>query len=268
MTSSIKPKQPADFFLFMGQSNMAVRGIVSSRFPQPAPLCIPGAGYEFRAVSDPTRLYPLSEPFGANENRPEGIWEPGRKSGSLATAFVNAYYTEAHISVIGLSASKGGSAIREWQPGTPFFKDTRRRLQDAFSFFTREEIPLGRKYLLWCQGETDGQFGTNPAEYEQLFLSMWQALSEEGLEHCFLIPIGCYNAQAAPNAPVQDYTPIREAQKHLASSCTFVTNVSDKFAEMLPRGLMQDTYHYFQQAYNEVGTEAGSNAARYRTGLL
>ena len=39
--------------------------------------------------------------------------------------------------------------------------------------------------------------------------------------------------------------------------------VSAKFAEMLERGLMQDTYHYYQQAYNEVGDDAGSRTADF-----
>ena len=59
--SSSLPAGPADLFLFMGQSNMAGRGVTCSRFPQSAPACLPGAGWEFRAVSDPNRLYPAAE---------------------------------------------------------------------------------------------------------------------------------------------------------------------------------------------------------------
>ena len=65
--------EKADVFLFLGQSNMAGRGETCARFPQAAPAVIPGAGYEFRAVSDPERLYPLVEPFGATEDNPQGI---------------------------------------------------------------------------------------------------------------------------------------------------------------------------------------------------
>lgn len=61
-----------DFFL-LGQSNMAGRGITCEKWPQPAPALLSGAGYEFRAVSDPDRLYPIQEPFGVGENRPDGI---------------------------------------------------------------------------------------------------------------------------------------------------------------------------------------------------
>lgn len=52
-----------DLFLFAGQSNMAGRGIACTQFPEGAPDLISGAGAEFRAISDPTRLYPIAEPL-------------------------------------------------------------------------------------------------------------------------------------------------------------------------------------------------------------
>ena len=80
-----------DFFLFAGQSNMAGRGISCPQFPEAAPALISGAGVEFRAISDPSALFSGCEPFGSAENTPYGIHEPGMKTGSLVTSFVNAY---------------------------------------------------------------------------------------------------------------------------------------------------------------------------------
>lgn len=63
----IEPKtgnhQAVDLIMFMGQSNMAGRGTAEE-----APLVPEGVAYEFRAISDPARLYPLAEPFGVREN--------------------------------------------------------------------------------------------------------------------------------------------------------------------------------------------------------
>ena len=87
-----------DLFLFAGQSNMAGRGIACTQFPEGAPDLISGAGAEFRAISDPTRLYPIEEPFGALENNPTGIFEPGMKTGSLVTSFVNTYFQKDRCS--------------------------------------------------------------------------------------------------------------------------------------------------------------------------
>ena len=67
----------ADILLFMGQSNMAGRGDYRL-----APEVLPGAAYEYRAVTEPDTLVPLTEPFGVNENREGGVFEPGMKTGS------------------------------------------------------------------------------------------------------------------------------------------------------------------------------------------
>ena len=56
-----------DLVMFMGQSNMAGRGTASE-----APVVPKGYGYEFRAISDPTKLYDIVEPFGVNENNANG----------------------------------------------------------------------------------------------------------------------------------------------------------------------------------------------------
>lgn len=47
-----------DVILFAGQSNMSGVGDASL-----APAVPEGVGYEFRAITDPTRLYPLAEPL-------------------------------------------------------------------------------------------------------------------------------------------------------------------------------------------------------------
>ena len=60
-----------------------------------------------------------------------------------------------------------------------------------------------------------------------------------------------------------DYSGIINIQDEIAKTNENVVMVSTSFAKMKERGLMKDAFHYFQQAYNEVGTEAGINAAAY-----
>ena len=107
----IKNSKTVDLFLFMGQSNMAGRGIVSEKWAQPAPQIMEGAGYEYRAISAPDKLYPLTEPFGRQENAEDGINDGNMKTGSLVTAFVNACYQKTGVPIVGVSASKGGSSF-------------------------------------------------------------------------------------------------------------------------------------------------------------
>nr|MCR5602177.1 hypothetical protein [Lachnospiraceae bacterium] len=100
-----------DLIMFMGQSNMSGTGGNA----QYAPRVPGGYGYEFRAISDPTRLYPIEEPFGINENVPGAIEDlPIAKRGSMVSAFVNRYYELTGVPVVAVSASSGGRDTGFW----------------------------------------------------------------------------------------------------------------------------------------------------------
>lgn len=251
-----------DLFLFAGQSNMAGRGITSGRWPQTAPALTPGAGYEYRAVSDPAQLHEVKEPFGVNENNPDGIYEPGRKTGSMVTAFINAYYAETGIPVIGVSASRGGSAIGEWQGNRDYLSDALMRLERAENYLREQKTAVRRRCMLWCQGETDGDLGTSGEAYKAGFANMLSQLRKKGIEICFLITIGEYNGNRG-----FDYSQIRQAQLELAEEVPDVKLVCDDFHTMRARGLMKDEFHYYQQAYNEVGAAAGRAAGAFMKGM-
>lgn len=246
-----------DLFMFMGQSNMAGRGVCSSKWPEPAPQLIKGAGYEYRAISSPNQLYPISEPFGVNENNPNGIYED-LKTGSLVTSFTNAYYTVTNTPIIGISASKGGSCIQEWTKGSSFLQDALARMKAAKHFLNQENYKIRHQFLLWCQGETDGDLGTSKEAYKTTFYNMLEPMMQQGIELCFLIRIGHYNGSGG-----QDYSEIMEAQEELAKENKKIIIVSRSFAEMKAKGLMKDEFHYFQAGYNIVGTEAGTNTGNY-----
>lgn len=250
-------RKQIDLFMFMGQSNMAGRGISSQEWPETPPVLMPGAGYEFRAISDPTRLYPIVEPFGRRENNPQGISE-NLKTGSLATAFCNAYYETTGIAVVGVSASKGGSSIAQWQPGSALLMDAVGRLKRAEKYLCSSGYLIRHRFMLWCQGETDGDLGMTGIEYKTSFDCMFKEMKRYGIEICFMIQIGHYNGTGP-----QDYSEIMQAQEQIAAENKDVVMVSRSFAQMKERGLMKDEFHYFQAAYNIVGAEAGKNAGGY-----
>lgn len=252
------PTPSVDLMLFAGQSNLAGRGVTSPRWPQEAPSALPGAGWEYRAISRPGALSPLEEPFGRWENRPGAIDDGSKKTGSLVVSFVNAYYSRTGTPIVGVSASEGGTSLSQWQPGGAFWEDLCARWQSAQDYLSQAGTPIRHRFLVWCQGETDGDNGMSSADYQRLFARFWAALQARGLEACFLIQIGCYNGSKG-----YDYAPIRQAQKAVAQTLPRVELVSQAFQTMQARGLMKDEFHYFQAAYNEVGTLAGDNAGRY-----
>lgn len=245
--------QTVDLILFMGQSNMAGRGTAAQ-----APKVEPGRGYEFRAVSDPSGLYGIEEPFGAAENNPDGVHE-GLKSGSLVSAFVNAYYEETNTPIVGVSCSKGGSRIREWQPGTAYLTDALNRYRRAVNWLTENGYEIRHRFLAWCQGESDGDDQTPVDEYLKLFTNMFAELQRNGVETCFLIRIGHYRED-------DRYDYLIEFQTEMSGLVPDVVLVSQAFAGL--RGEMKDVFHYKQEAYNQAGTEAGKNAGRYVSRML
>ena len=251
-----------DLFLFMGQSNMAGRGICDVAHPETAPVLTENAGYEYRAVSSPDKLHVISEPFGRQENRQAGIDDRDMKTGSMVTAFVNAYYERTGVPVVGISASKGGSRISEWQPGGAYLTDAESRLKAAVEFLDSNGYGIRHKFMVWCQGESDGDIARPASEYRREFCNLLTEMQSCGVEKCFMIRIGNYNGREN-----RDYREIMNAQEEIARKEENVLMVSRAFAQMKERGLMKDDFHYFQQAYNEVGTEAGANAAEYVNAL-
>ena len=78
----------------------------------------------------------------------------------------------------------------------------------AFDFCAAHGIVLRHRFLLWCQGESDGDHHNAPDVYAEQFCRMYETLRRENIEHCFLIGIGEYNGPAADIS----YDAIRNAQ--------------------------------------------------------
>lgn len=249
-------KDKIDLFLFVGQSNMAGRGDAEI-----AEKPIEGAAYEFRAVSDDRRLYPLQEPFGKFENREDGINDRWgsiyAKSGDLVSAFTNMWFKRTGTSIVGVSASKGGSSIKEWIPGTKYHQDMLSRLDRAVSFLQHDNIEIGHVYALFCQGETDGDLKTDKDQYKAMFKEFLSSLKEHGIEKIFVILIGKCNIEGKYDS----YDEIRKAQEELSKENEDVVIVSRLLETFLEKGLMKDEFHYFQKGYDIVGRDAAQNAA-------
>ncbi|MEQ2877199.1 sialate O-acetylesterase [Enterococcus asini] len=238
-----KTDKVVELIIFAGQSNMAGRGTAAL-----APKITKERAWEFRAVSDPTKLYPLTEQFGYLENNPAGIWEPGMKTGSMVTSFVEMYLTDSEKTVVALSTSKGGSSITEWQPGSAYYRDLLERIHKAKSWLTQAGYQVERVTFLWLQGETDGDLKRSADEYQGLATTFFQSLLEKDVDEIFVLEIG--NQRDEPDL----YLPIRQAQRNLGA-LERVTFVPTSLASMRENGHMIDLFHYDQYAYNLLGKE-------------
>lgn len=241
-----------DLIFFMGQSNMSGAAGDATL----APYVPEEAGMEFRAVSDPTTLYPITEPFGVNENRPGGLYEfPGAKKGSLVSAFVNEYYKETGRRVIAVSISMGATDMNAWMsPGAT--ADVKKRFDTTVSYLKDNGYNVGHMYALWLHGESDAINGTDPEVYRTSLDNVMRPLFIGGVRKVFLIMPG------RTIDYIDIFLDIINVQKQIcaesdyyAIATTVLTRISAEY--------MKDQYHYNQHVLNLVGIEAAKSVAYY-----
>lgn len=241
-----------DLIFFMGQSNMSGAAGDATL----APYVPEEAGMEFRAVSDPTTLYPITEPFGINENRPGGLYEfPGAKKGSLVSAFVNEYYKETGRRVIAVSISMGATDMNAWMsPGVT--ADVKKRFDTTVAYLKDNGYNVGHMYALWLHGESDAINGTDPEVYRTNLDNVMRPLFIGGVRKVFLIMPG------RTIDYIDIFLDIINVQKQIcaesdyyAIATTVLTRISAEY--------MKDQYHYNQHVLNLVGIEAAKSVAYY-----
>lgn len=244
-----------DIAVFAGQSNMSGRGTVSE-----AVVCGVNAGVEYKSVSAPFTLVPITEPFGLGEDRENEICdynEDGttKRTGSMVSALIQEYYNSARRQIVGVSASIGGSSTSEWK--SKYIFDAVKRLSDTKKFLKINGIKIERVFVVWCQGESDGDNGVSAEAYTANMKDIFDMFKVCGATDCFLIQTGHYRDGGITD---EKYGVIRSAQEDLCNSDDDFVMV----ASLEPyRGDMKDRYHYDQSAYNAVGKTAGKNIAGF-----
>jgi len=245
----MKMGNTVDLVLFMGQSNMSGRGNAAESV-----VCQSGHGYEFRAVSDPARLYDLVEPFGVNERNPESGVDDRLMTGSMVSALCEAYFSLTQVPIVAVSCSMGGTDTDFWRPDKPPIQDAIGRLKKAGLFLAQNGYTVRHRFMVWCQGEQDGGAGLPGEEYIARFNAILDRMKSAGIETCFVIQIG-------HRRDADDFDEIIAAQEKLCRENPDAVLASIKFAGM--RDLMKDRSHFTQTGYNITGTDAGLNMARF-----
>ncbi len=251
-----------DLVIFAGQSNMSGK----SGQPQMAPGV--SHGYEFRAVTDPENLYHIYEPFGINENVENGIDDTWtelqresmrlRKCGGMVSAFANAYYDASGVPVVAVSASEGATKISEWTAGGRL-NDLLQRIASAKTYLQKSQhFDMRNVFLVWCQGESDGDAGTTQDDYLASLNDLREKLVVSGVVDFMLV------IQTGENTEKEGaYDGIQQAQKLFCDQHTDCEMISELAKTFLKEEKMRDSYHYTQNGYNILGKDAGVNAASY-----
>ncbi|MBQ8382678.1 MAG: hypothetical protein IJX47_05670 [Clostridia bacterium] len=252
-----------DLVLFIGQSNMAGRGTAST-----ATKVQEGHAYEFRAISDPTKLYPLTEPFGVNENNASSGVTEAKKTGSMISAFCESYYAATGTPIVAVSCSKGGEKISFFDTSTKVYADAIDRVNSAKEFLQKEydsgktEFKLRNVFVVWLQGESDGDVGTSATAYTQALNRIVNGFKKDiDADQTFIIPIGTYNGN--DGARKAKYNTIRDAQILYCQDSADASVISLQTVDLYRYGYMKDEFHFKQEGYEILGKDAGANMAYF-----
>ena len=246
-------KTRVDLILFAGDVNMSGRGTAAEATP-----VAEGHAYEFRAVSDPTKLYALDGSFGAAEQKSGGLSDSAKRAsqGSLVPAFCEAYYQRTGTPVVAVSASEGGATIANWLPSNGKVEDAIARMEAAKAYIDASgTYEVGHILLVWCQGESDAAAGTDRSTYVTRSTTVLRALMRRGVETCMVIQSG-----DVPGVDDEVNASLHEAQKELCGKDKAFVLISVLFGQESER---MEGGAYTQTAYNEVGADAGTNAGIY-----
>ena len=254
-----------DVVLFIGQSNMAGRGDASI-----ATQVQEGHAYEFRAISDPTKLYHLEEPFGVKENNPTSGVDEDKKTGSMVSAFCEAYYAATNTPIVAVSCSVGGRKISFFDTNGKPYEDACNRVRSAQDFLIQlyeetgnDEFKIKNTYVVWLQGESDGDSATTAENYTATLDRIVKGFKEDiGCEQTFIIPIGTFNSSST--IVKENYTTIRNAQIAYCESSEDATVISNTvLLQLHADGYMKDAFHFKQEGYEILGADAGAGMASF-----
>ena len=251
-----KENKTVDLILFSGQSNMS--GFGGNK--ELAPELMEGAGFEFRAISDPTKLYPIEEPFGQYEITDSSFIDGSLREGTLVTSFANAYYTETQTPIVGVSISQGGSTINWWNMES-HYEDAIDRFQDAQTYLIANGYTIRHKYMVWIHGENDGIEEMSTETYKADFYALFSHFFDAGIEKCMIVPTGDTLIKNVDYTLIQlaDYEIVSESDQYILASLVLTD---------LGQNYLSDDAHYSQEALNKLGEDLGKNIAMYvKTGM-
>lgn len=249
---TVDGKPVIDLVFFLGQSNMSGAGGDASLSPRVEE----GHGYEFKAISDPTRLYNIEEPFGKNESFIGGICDlPGAKKGSIVSCFANEYYRETGVPIVAVSASQGASTTEIWL-STSFQVDLKQRYDAAVNWLEDNGYYIRNKYAIWFQGESDAANHVNPEVYETNMDNIIRPMFISGLTKVFIITPGRTLSIKKYFADIihQQLKMCKESG-YYALGTNILSGISAEY--------LVDEWHYNQRVLNLIGIETAKSVAYY-----
>ena len=249
-------RDTVDLIVFAGQSNMAGAG---GNYEQ-APVPEKGTAYEYNCATDDERkLLTLREPFGDGTNRAyvlNGRYVSG--NGTLTSAFGIQYYKKTKVPMVGVPAAWGGSTSKTWL-NNGLVDISIKRMNQAKKYLKKHKIKIRHIYVVWYQGESDGQNGYSGASFISNMKKIYKMFNKKGVEKIFMIKI----AQQVNKMGIMN--PIQEAQVKLCKTnknFLMASTVASTMDKDIGRWYF-DVIHINQYGLNVIGKEAGKYVGKY-----
>lgn len=241
-----------DLFMFMGQSNMS--GVGGN--PDKAPKVPKGQGYEFRAISDPTQLYDIIEPFGKNESFIGAICDfPQSKNGSLVSSFAIKYYEETGVPIVAVSASEGATTTERWLTDS-YQADLLYRYTTALNWLENNGYKVRKRFAIWLQGESDAANNVSAEEYSQNMDNLIRGLFVNGLNKVFIITPGrTLTLRNYFDTIINCQISICKNSGYYGLGTTALSGISTEY--------MTDEWHYNQYVLDLLGEQCADSVAYY-----
>lgn len=155
---------------------------------------------------------------------------------------MESYYEVSGVPIVGVQASRGGEAS-SYFTGAEVMSEMIARYNEAEKYLTDNGYTIGKKFVVWCQGESDADKNRIDDSYKSNTLSIFNSLKTgTGLTDMFMIRIGhCKTSGAAAIDETKDpnYKRINLAQKALADANSDITAVgsfyTDEYEPLIPK---------------------------------
>lgn len=243
---------PVDLFMIAGQSNAEGRGTAG-------PAVTAGVAHYLSTAS---MFGKLSDPVG------------GADTGSAWPAFANQWWTSTARPTVWIEQATGGTGILpqsstpNWDPTTgTLYPAARDALNAAIARCAASGLPVGRVFIAWSDGETDGEAidagtATGP-ELQSATANLFAAFRAD-----ITLPVRLFvirTGQRSDNTKVAAYQAVRTAQDNVCAGVSYALMIyTDTITFTRANSKMKpspDVYHYSQTGLDLVGTNGAIAAA-------
>ena len=228
--------------LLAGQSNIAGRHTAPSEYTIES-----GRGYKYNPTTQ--TIVDLVEPTGTDST---AMSSGGRTSLGSALAWSVLQETNGKIGVIVVNVAIGGTTISTWHPAGSNWNSAISKWNNCISDILAKKINVVGCVMIWGQGESDANSGTDPEIYKSGLESVRdQARTLTGINDLPVILVQTGVSTDKPNDA--DWAAIRNAQAELARNGNGFLMGYAATRWLGERGEMIDTLHYSSKAQDEIG---------------